>query len=339
MGRARVRGWETGGLMDRFSLIVVSDETSPVRRFEIRKTSVRRGLWAVGVATLLGVVGAADYARVRIENRELDGLRQETAARRAQVADFQSKLEGVDQKLSQLQEFERKIRIIANLPGSAASGGADVTAAPAGDADATPEGEGGPEDPFPVDMGSFPSQRRVPAPPQEGDLGKQVSLLRDAAETLGVVAEGQTASLADLVKALEGKHEHLASSPSIWPARGWLTSRYGYRVSPFTGKPQFHAGLDIAGARGTEVIAPARGRVVFVGKRGPLGNSVVIDHGHGIRTQYGHNDDLRVQLGQRVERGDVIALLGSTGRSTGPHLHYVVEVNGKTKDPLDYIFD
>jgi murein DD-endopeptidase MepM/ murein hydrolase activator NlpD len=328
--------------MDRFSLIVVSDETSPVRRFEIRKTSVRRALWAAGVATFLGVVCAVDYVRVRIENLELDGLREETAARRAQVAEFQTKLEGVDQKLSQLQEFERKIRIIANLPGSAASGGADVTATPAGDgpgADAVLDGEGGPDDPFPVDMGSFQSQRRVPAPPQEPDLGKHVSLLRSAAETLGVVAEGQTASLEDLVKALEGKHEHLASSPSIWPARGWLTSRYGYRVSPFTGKPQFHAGLDIAGARGTEVIAPARGRVVFVGKRGPLGNSIVIDHGQGVRTQYGHNDDLRVKLGQRVERGDVIATLGSTGRSTGPHLHYVVEVLGKTKDPLDYIFD
>jgi len=331
-----------GALMDRFSLIVVSDETSPVRRFEIRKSSVKRGLWAAGVATFLGIVGAVDYVRVRIENLELDGLRQETAARRAQVAEFQTKLEGVDQKLSQLQEFERKIRIIANIPGSAASGGADVTATPVGGAEddaAMADGEGGPEDPFPVDMGSMPSQRRVPAPPQEADLGNHVSLLRDAAETLGVVAEGQTTSLADLVKALEGKHAHLASSPSIWPARGWLTSRYGYRVSPFTGKPQFHAGLDIAGARGTPVIAPAQGRVVFVGKRGPLGNSIVIDHGHGVRTQYGHSDELRVKLGQRVERGEVIATMGSSGRSTGPHLHYVVEVLGKTKDPLDYIFD
>jgi murein DD-endopeptidase MepM/ murein hydrolase activator NlpD len=110
-------------------------------------------------------------------------------------------------------------------------------------------------------------------------------------------------------------------------------------VSPFTNKPQFHAGLDIAGAPGTPVIAPARGRVTFVGKRGPLGNSIVIDHGHGVRTQYGHNDTLRVKLGQVVERGEVIATLGSTGRSTGPHLHYVVEVQGRTKDPLDFIFD
>jgi murein DD-endopeptidase MepM/ murein hydrolase activator NlpD len=330
-----------GALMDRFSLIVVSDETSPVRRFEIRKSSVRKALWSAGVAALVGLGVAIDYVRVRIDNLELDALREETAARRTQVAEFQQKLEGVDRKLTQLQEFERKIRIIANLPGSAASGGAEVTAVDSEAAEITeqPAGEGGPEDPFPLDLGGAPSQERVPRAPVDADVGQRVSLLREAALTLGVVAEGQSASLADLVRALEGKHAFLASSPSIWPARGWLTSRYGYRVSPFTGKPQFHAGLDIAGALGTDVLAPARGRVVFVGKRGPMGNSIVIDHGYGVRTQYGHTKENLVRLGQTVERGEVIATLGNTGRSTGPHLHYVVEVNGKTKDPLDYIFD
>ena len=188
-------------------------------------------------------------------------------------------------------------------------------------------------------MQPLPPHARVPRPAADADEGKRVSLLRGAAETLGVVAEGQAASLADLVHGLEGKHALLASSPSIWPARGWLTSRFGYRISPFTNKPQFHAGLDIAGAPGTPVIAPADGRVTFVGTRGPMGNSIVIDHGHGVRTQYGHNDQLKVKLGQMVSRGDVIATLGNTGRSTGPHLHYVVEVNGKTKDPLDFIFE
>ena len=327
--------------MDRFSLIVVSDETSPVRRFEIRKSSVRRGLWVAGISALVGLGVAIDYVRVRLDNRELGALRHEAATRRSQVAEFQQKLEGVDRRLAQLQEFERKIRIIANLPGSTATGGADVTAvgSEVGDMAEKPGGEGGPDDPFPADSDGSTPAVRVPRPPQDADVGRRVSLLREAAETLGVVAEGQSASLADLVQALEGKHQLLASSPSIWPARGWLTSRYGYRVSPFTGKPQFHAGLDIAGALGTEVIAPAEGRIVFVGPRGPMGNSVVIDHGHGVRTQYGHLEDTRVRIGQIVERGKVIARLGNTGRSTGPHLHYVVEVNGRTKDPLDFIFD
>ena len=110
--------------MDRFSLIVVSDETSPVRRFEIRKITVKRAVIGAGVAALVGLGVAIDYVRVRIDNSELGALRAETSARRAQVAEFQRKLEGVDVKLSQLQEFERKVRIIANLPGSAATGGA-----------------------------------------------------------------------------------------------------------------------------------------------------------------------------------------------------------------------
>jgi murein DD-endopeptidase MepM/ murein hydrolase activator NlpD len=86
-------------------------------------------------------------------------------------------------------------------------------------------------------------------------------------------------------------------------------------------------------------VAPAHGRVVFAGKRGPLGNSLIIDHGYGIRTQYGHTEKILVKKGQEVERGDKIALMGNTGRSTGPHLHYVVQVDGKTRNPLDYIFD
>ncbi|MGH0030223.1 MAG: M23 family metallopeptidase [Myxococcota bacterium] len=323
--------------MDKFSLIVVSDETSPVRRFELRKDLVRRGLWAAGITAVLLLALMADYVRVRIDNRELDGLRAETVERRAQVAEYQTRIEAVDARLAQLQEFERKIRIIANLPGSAAAGGAEITAVSPEEGE--PGGEGGLDEPLgeEVPAGALPT--RIPKPSEDADVEERVSLLKQAAEYLGEVANGQAATLEELVVALEGKHKHLASSPSIWPAKGWLTSRYGYRVSPFTGRRQFHAGIDIAGARGTEIIAPARGRVVFSGKRGPLGNSLIIDHGYGIRTQYGHADELLVKKGEEVARGDVVAKLGSTGRSTGPHLHYVVEVDGKTRNPLDYIFD
>jgi murein DD-endopeptidase MepM/ murein hydrolase activator NlpD len=142
-----------------------------------------------------------------------------------------------------------------------------------------------------------------------------------------------------LADQLVAKRDRLASTPAIWPAKGWLTSRFGSRVSPFTNRRQFHAGIDIAGERGTDVVASAKGKVVFSGKRGPLGNSVIIDHGHGIRTMYGHSEDLYVKRGETVERGQRIASLGSSGRSTGPHVHYVVEQKGKAVNPLNYIFD
>ena len=141
------------------------------------------------------------------------------------------------------------------------------------------------------------------------------------------------------VQQLEDKHERLASSPAIWPTQGWLTSRFGTRISPFTGKRHFHSGIDIAGASGTDVIATARGKVKFVGNKGPLGKTVILDHGHGVRTHYGHGQENLVKRGEEVERGQVIAKLGNTGRSTGPHVHYTVEVKGKAVNPLDYIFD
>ena len=334
-GRRESNGGMEG--MDKFSLIVVSDETSPVRRYEIRKDLVRRSLWAAGVSVVLLLGLLVDYVRVRIDNHELDGLRQETVERRQQVAEFQTKLETVDEHLTRLQEFERKVRIIANLPGSAAAGGAEITAVAPGDMDL--HGEGGLDEPLDADVPATAGPSRVPKPAGDASVEDRVSLLKRAAEYLGEVAVGQQTNLEQLVNALEGKHDHLASSPSIWPAKGWLTSRYGHRISPFTGRRQFHAGIDIASARGTDVIAPARGRVVFAGPQGPLGNTVILDHGYGVRTHYGHNEELLVKRGQQVERGDRISRLGNTGRSTGPHLHYVVEVNGKTRNPLDYIFD
>lgn len=325
--------------MDTFSLIVVSDETAPVRRFEIRKILVKRGLWGAGIFAFLFLALCADYVRVRVDNRELGGLRAETIERREQVTAFQDTLQFVDAQLARLQEFERKVRIIANLPGSAGTGGEEITAVGnrADEQTRPPQGGGdGPAEP----MGeSPPAASRVPESPADAPEEERVSLLRQGAEYLGVVAESQKASLADLVKGLESKRRRLASSPSIWPTKGWLTSRYGYRTSPFTGREQFHAGLDIAGAKGTDVVATARGKVVFAGKRGPLGNSLIIDHGYGVRTQYGHVDEFFVKRGEAVQRGDKVASLGNSGRSTGPHLHYVVEVNGKTRNPLDYIFD
>jgi murein DD-endopeptidase MepM/ murein hydrolase activator NlpD len=324
--------------MDTFSLIVVSDETAPVRRFEIRKIFVKRGLWGAGVLAFLLLALCADYVRVRVDNRELNGLRAETIERREQVAAFQDTLQFVDAQLARLQEFERKVRIIANLPGSAGTGGEEITAV-GNRAAEQPRPQGGGGGLVEPTGESPPAPSRVPESPADAPEEERVSLLRQGAEYLGVVSESQEASLADLVKRLESKRRRLASSPSIWPTKGWLTSRYGYRTSPFTGREQFHAGLDIAGAKGTDVVATARGKVVFAGKRGPLGESLIIDHGYGVRTQYGHIHEVFVKRGDAVERGDKIASLGNSGRSTGPHLHYVVEVNGKTRNPLDYIFD
>lgn len=121
--------------------------------------------------------------------------------------------------------------------------------------------------------------------------------------------------------------------------QGWVTSGFGPRVSPFTEKPAWHDGLDIGAAANAPVQAPAQGRVTTVAFDSKLGNLVKLDHGFGIETLYGHLAKALVKEGQRVKRGDVVGLVGSTGLATGPHLHYMVKVNGQTFDPTRYILD
>jgi len=333
--------------MERFSLIVVADETSPIRRFDVRKVMVRRALWAAGIIACVFVIGLVDYVRMRIDHVELEKLRIENTEQRAKIESFDETVAGVQATLDRVREFERKVRTIANLPGSVASGGegvVEVGPSESGDLMAGREGA----EPVPTNKetpdpeeGPDPAAaaRRAATKSTAGAADDRVSLLRNETKRLGFAAHERQLSLEELVQQLEDKHQRLASSPAIWPTQGWLTSRFGTRISPFTGKRHFHAGIDIAGAPGTDVIATARGKVKFVGTKGPLGRTVIIDHGYGVRTHYGHNQENLVKRGQEVERGQVIAKLGNTGRSTGPHVHYTVEVKGKAVNPLDYIFD
>ena len=131
----------------------------------------------------------------------------------------------------------------------------------------------------------------------------------------------------------------MASTPSVWPTRGWLTSGFGSRHDPYTGKRTMHSGIDSANQKGVAVMSPARGTVTFAGSSGGFGKVIVLDHGFGMRTRFGHLSEISVRVGERVKRGDQIGKLGNTGLSTGPHLHYEVEVNGVCENPMNYILE
>jgi murein DD-endopeptidase MepM/ murein hydrolase activator NlpD len=144
----------------------------------------------------------------------------------------------------------------------------------------------------------------------------------------------------DLVEGrLEEQGRVLASTPTIAPVLGLITDGYGRRKDPFTGRLAFHRGLDISARRGTPIHAPADGIVVFAGRNGGLGRTVRISHDFGFTTVYGHLDKISVEAGDLVQRGQEIGLLGNSGRSTGPHLHYEVHEDGVSKNPLYYILD
>lgn len=128
-------------------------------------------------------------------------------------------------------------------------------------------------------------------------------------------------------------------TPSIWPLTGFISSRFGSRQNPFGDIEQFHNGIDVAAPKGTLLKAPANGVVTFSGDNGTYGLSITINHGNGIVTRYAHMSQLSVLKGMRVERGQKIGEVGSTGRSTGPHVHYEVIVNGVHSNPLSYILD
>jgi len=131
----------------------------------------------------------------------------------------------------------------------------------------------------------------------------------------------------------------LASTPSVYPVRGLLGNGFGWRRDPFTGMRDFHQGLDLVAPLGTRVVSPADGIVTRVGPSGGFGNSVFISHGYGIMTRYGHLSAYNVKVGQRVKRNDPIGSVGTTGRSTGPHLHYEVLVHQRSVDPIKYILE
>jgi len=163
-------------------------------------------------------------------------------------------------------------------------------------------------------------------------------MLKDI-ENMKIGTFKQKSKMSELLDVMEDRRDVLASTPSIWPTRGWIASSFGMRSSPFTKKREFHRGVDISVAKGTIVRAPADGIVTFSGMKGSLGKAVEVNHGFGISTVYGHNSKLLVREGQRVTRGEPISRVGSTGRSTGPHLHYEIRVAGVRVNPRKYMLD
>ncbi|QQY79598.1 murein DD-endopeptidase MepM/ murein hydrolase activator NlpD [Keratinibaculum paraultunense] len=149
--------------------------------------------------------------------------------------------------------------------------------------------------------------------------------------------EDKEKELEIFIQDLEERFEYLESIPDLWPAEGELTSTFGNRKNPFGKGTQFHQGIDINNSSGTDVKAAAKGIVVFSGDKAGYGKVIIIDHGNDYSTLYGHNKKLLVNVGDKVEKGQVIAKMGNTGRSTGPHLHFEIHKSGNPINPLEVL--
>jgi len=221
----------------------------------------------------------------------------------------------LEKKIAGMREFDRRLRLLANLEGSEESTSRFF-------------GVGGPS---PEDIRETLLLQR-----NEEELMKQ---MRQDLERLDEEASAEGNSLRELEGLLQNKRAQLIHTPSIWPTRGWFTSGFGYRISPFTGLRQMHAGIDISNRVGTPIVAPADGLVTNIGREWGFGKILVISHGFGFTTRYGHLERIEVKIGQKVKRGQKVAEMGSTGRSTGPHLHYEVKLNGVPVNPMKYVLN
>lgn len=194
-------------------------------------------------------------------------------------------------------------------------------------------------------MGIKSENTPVPEPSRGGKGGtdRQIQSFNDArvmqqVKELRTRLAKQEKELDELLAQADDNTEYFRHLPNQWPVQGEITSGFGWRKSPFGGRgTSFHDGIDIANTTGTPVLAAADGTVTFAGWKGVYGRLVEIDHSYGYVTKYGHNSALLVDVGDKVKKGDEIARLGNTGRSTGPHLHFTVLKDGEAYDPLVYL--
>ena len=183
----------------------------------------------------------------------------------------------------------------------------------------------------------------IQSPSRGGSLGPDVSLeglnLESKMDILSEVLDDKKLELEIFIDDLEVQFEYLKSVPDLRPTSGRLSSKFGNRRNPFGSGIRFHQGIDIASSRGTNILASAKGTVTFAGYKGGYGKAIIINHGHGYTTLYAHNNSLLVNVGDKVDKGDIISKMGSTGRSTGNHLHFEVHKNNQPIDPLNIIKD
>jgi murein DD-endopeptidase MepM/ murein hydrolase activator NlpD len=287
-----------------FTLIVVPHAKARFRKIQVPLKLAR---WVMGAATVVALtIGGVlvHYTRITAEVYELRRLRAENQVLTLKTLEYEQNAGKLQAKVVHLHSIVSKLGIMAGLD----------HALP----DTHVGGEGG--------VTGFDT-----LPPAGADrrslaaIDMSVSALTDKSARLEAFYRDQTLLL--------------SSTPSIWPVRGYLSAAFGNRLDPFTGRPDFHPGIDISTPIGTRIVAPADGIVLSCAHQGGYGNAIIVDHGYGVVSRYGHLESYNVRAGQRVRRGEVIGFVGNTGRSTGPHLHYEVWVREQAQNPIHFILD
>jgi len=296
-------------LTRRYTVVIADRSSGVLRRVTVSVRGVLGVLSAiVGVPILMGLgakwSAGAEIADLRGTNT---ALQVENGSYRAATGELTSQIQSLEDVINDLGARSRldpaQVKAMQQLPAivkSRAAGGSLVTSNPA-----------------------ISEIAKTPLASPEDTFGVLRSLLQGLENRLSYVQRD-----------VERREALAAATPSIWPAHGWLTGQFGQRSDPFTGEPGVHQGLDISTEKGQPVYATADGKIESAAYTGDYGNMIVVNHGFALATRYGHLSGFNVKVGQRVQRGQVIGYVGSTGRSTGAHLHYEILANGRPTNPL-----
>jgi murein DD-endopeptidase MepM/ murein hydrolase activator NlpD len=291
----------------RFNFLVVHDDGRRIARVTLPRWLILSVLGlSVVVPVSVAVIYYTDYLHLRSQRATLNDLAARVAAQQGVIDASQSKMREIRAEIDGWRELHARIwEPFRPEDGSARRG---------------------------TGIGGSTGPARVAETPDRAAIG-------DELDRLTGVVKGEGDNLRALERFLGRATRVLAALPSRWPVRGQVNSDYGSRVSPWSAKPEFHSGLDIGAPVGTPVRAPAPGIVVFAGVHAEYGQTLIVDHGNDTKSIYGHLSRLHVAVNQKVERGEAIALTGNTGRSSGPHLHYEIQVKGQSVNPTSYLWE
>jgi murein DD-endopeptidase MepM/ murein hydrolase activator NlpD len=296
-----------------YTFMFVPGPNARVRTLSVSKSGLKTVFLSLVAVALFSLYLIYEYNDVKGKVWELQSAREELMQQKAQVQGFALNMLDYKRQMFLLRDLDTKLRRVVSL----------------GPRDRAQQalGIGGPDELGIQNLATMAEKKQDEA---LKEMHEELTQLKGAASR-------QETSLQLLIEYFEDKRSLYASTPAGWPVRGWVTSPFGNRTSPFSGILKFHEGIDVAAQTGTPVVAPADGVVVKAGFMTGYGNMVEISHGYGIKTVYGHNSRLNVQAGQRIKRGDVISYVGDSGSSTGPHLHYEVRLNNLPVNPARYM--
>lgn len=295
---------------DRLSILIIPPSTDRVRQYSVPQWIVRACV-AVAATVVVGFISSLGIATYGINKAgETQDQAKENAELRAALTGITADLKVLREQLARLEMAEKKVRTVFGFP--------EV------DDEERALGVGGTlaESTEPL---SESTQLTYAIEAEIDRLLHRASFERENFESV--------------FSALLDQKQRLDHTPSTYPVNGILMRGFGMKSDPFTGKMRPHQGLDLAARIGTPVYAPASGKVILRERQTQFGNTIVIDHGYGVETVYGHLSKYEAKLGQNVRRGDIIGYVGNSGYSTGPHLHYEVHVAGAPVDPMKYVYD